>query len=122
MSDVIEPFEPQFSDAQVEDAKRRLAMTRYPDAETVEDWQQGLPLSYQQELVRYWQDNYDWQRVPERLNRYDNFRTEIDGVSLHFLHIRSTHSPARPLMMKHGWPGSVLEFLGVIDSLTNPTQ
>jgi len=122
VSDVIEPFEPQFSDALVEDAKRRLAMTRYPDAETVEDWQQGLPLSYQQELVRYWQDNYDWQRVPERLNRYDNFRTEIDGVSLHFLHIRSTRSAARPLLMTHGWPGSVLEFLGVIESLTNPTQ
>ena len=122
MSDVIEPFEPEFSDAMVSEAKRRLAMTRYPDAETVEDWRQGLPLSYQQELVRYWQDNYDWQRVPERLNRYDNFRTEIDGVSLHFLHIRSTHSAASPLLMTHGWPGSVLEFLDVIESLTNPTQ
>ena len=122
MSNSIEPFEPQFSKTMVDDVQRRLQATRYPDAEIVEDWQQGLPLSYQQELVRYWQHNYDWQRVPTRLNRYDNFRTEIDGVGIHFLHIRSAHSAATPLLMTHGWPGSVLEFLDVVQPLTNPTQ
>jgi len=122
VSNLIEHFEPHFSDTMVDDVLRRLELTRYPDAETVEDWQQGVPLSYQQELIRYWRHDYDWQRVPTRLNRYDNFTTQIDGISIHFLHIRSAHSTATPLLMTHGWPGSVLEFLDVIEPLTNPTQ
>jgi pimeloyl-ACP methyl ester carboxylesterase len=122
VNNVITPFEAHFSEAMLEDVKRRLERTRYPDAETVEDWQQGLPLSYQQELVRHWQQDYDWQRVPSRLNRFDNFTTEIDGINIHFLHIRSPHSAATPLLMTHGWPGSVLEFLEVITPLSDPTQ
>lgn len=106
----------------IEDALSRLERTRYPDAETVEDWQQGLPLSYQQELIRHWQQDYDWQRVPRRLNRHENFITRIDGLNIHFLHIRSPHSAATPLLMTHGWPGSVLEFMDVIDPLTDPTR
>ena len=95
----------------IEDVLRRLEQTRYPDAETVEDWKQGLPLSYQQELIRHWRHDYDWQRVPQRLNQYQNFMAQIDGINIHFLHIRSPHSAATPLLMTHGWPGSVLEFL-----------
>ena len=106
----------------IEDVLRRLEQTRYPDAETVEDWKQGLPLSYQQELIRHWRHDYDWQRVPQRLNQYQNFMAQIDGINIHFLHIRSPHSAATPLLMTHGWPGSVLEFLDVIDPLTDPTK
>ena len=118
----IEPFEPHFSDTQIDDVLSRLKLTRYPDAETVDDWRQGIPLSYQQELVRHWLDDYDWQRVPAALNRYDNFITQIEGINIHFLHVRSPHSSATPLLMTHGWPGSVLEFLDVIDPLTDPTK
>jgi pimeloyl-ACP methyl ester carboxylesterase len=88
----------------------------------VEDWQQGLPLSYCQELVRYWREEYDWQRVPSLLNQYGNFVTDIDGIKIHFLHIRSPHTQAQPLLITHGWPGSVLEFLNIIGPLTDPTQ
>ena len=122
MSPLIEHFTPSFESALIESTRSRLATTRFPDAETVEDWQQGLPPHYRQELVRYWLDDYDWQRVPTRLSAFDNFVTEIDGLPIHFLHIRSPHSDAQPLLMTHGWPGSVLEFLDVIAPLTNPTQ
>ena len=122
MDSAIEHFEPRFDDAAIEDAVQRLTQTRFPNAETVEDWQQGVPLSYCQELVRYWRDDYDWQRVPSLLNQYDNFITEIDGIKIHFLHIRSPHTQAQPLLITHGWPGSVLEFLDIIEPLSDPTQ
>ena len=122
MDSAIEHFEPRFDDAAIEDAIHRLTQTRFPDAETVEDWQQGVPLSYSQELVRYWRDDYDWQRVPSLLNQYDNFITEIEGLKIHFLHIRSPHTQAQPLLITHGWPGSVLEFLDIIGPLSDPTQ
>ena len=121
MSPLIEHFTPSFESALIESTRGRLATTRFPDAETVEDWRRGLPLHYCQELVRYWLDDYDWRRVPTRLSAFDNFITEIDGLPIHFLHIRSPHSDAQPLLMTHGWPGSVLEFLDVIAPLTNPT-
>jgi len=121
MSNSLDHFRPTFDPAAIEDAKSRLAKTRFPSAETVEDWQQGMPLSYCQELVRYWREDYDWERVPQQLNQFDNLITEIDGLQIHCLHIRSPHSDARPLLITHGWPGSVLEFLNIIEPLTNPT-
>ena len=114
-------FEPQFDPAAVQDALRRLEQTRFPNAETVEDWQQGIPLSYCQELVRYWREDYDWQRVPRQLSQYENLFTEISGLGIHCLHIRSPHTQAQPLLITHGWPGSVLEFLNIIEPLTDPT-
>ena len=120
MDSAIEHFEARFDDAAIQDAIQRLTQTRFPDAETVEDWQQGVPLSYCQELVRYWREEYDWQRVPSLLNQYDNFITEIEGIKIHFLHIRSPHTQAQPLLITHGWPGSVLEFLDIIGPLSDP--
>ena len=122
MNTLIEHFEPAFDSALIDSTRDRLANTRFPEAETVEDWQQGLPLHYCQELTRYWRDDYDWQRVPRRLSAFDNLMTEIDGLPIHFLHIRSPHSSAQPLLMTHGWPGSILEFMDIIGPLTNPTQ
>ena len=114
-------FEPQFDTAAVQDAIRRLEQTRFPNPETVEDWQQGIPLSYCQELVRYWREDYDWQRVPRQLSQYENLFTEISDLGIHCLHIRSPHTQAQPLLITHGWPGSVLEFLNIIEPLTDPT-
>ena len=122
MNTLIEHFEPAFDSALIDSTRDRLTNTRFPEAETVEDWQQGLPLHYCQELVRYWLDDYDWQRVPKRLSAFDNLMTDIDGLPIHFLHIRSPHSDAQPLLMTHGWPGSILEFVDIIDPLTNPTE
>lgn len=118
----ILPFSPSFSPAAVEDLVARLRRTRYPNAETVEDWSQGVPLSYQQELVAYWARDYDHQRAPSRLNKFANFKTEIDGLNIHFIHQRSRHTSATPLLITHGWPGSVLEYVDLIDALTNPTE
>jgi len=122
MSHPILAFPPEFSDSAIQDARRRLSATRYPDAETVDDWQQGLPLHYCQELARYWLEDYDWARVPESLSQFENLKTEIEGLSVHFLHIRSPHTNARPLLITHGWPGSVLEFTALVGPLTDPTQ
>ena len=114
-------FEPQFDTAAVQDAIRRLEHARFPNPDTVEDWQQGIPLSYCQELVRYWREDYDWQRVPRQLSQYENLFTEISDLGIHCLHIRSPHTQAQPLLITHGWPGSVLEFLNIIEPLTDPT-
>ena len=121
-SEAIYPFSPSFNSSAIDDLLSRLRQTRYPNAETVEDWSQGVPLSYQQELVDYWMTDYDPSRVPSRLNQYDNFKTEISGLNIHFIHHRSPHSSATPLLITHGWPGSVLEYLDVIEALTNPTK
>jgi epoxide hydrolase len=120
MADEVIPFQVRIDDAQIEDLRARLARTRWPDRETVEDWSQGIPLSYVQELCRYLERDYDMRRLEARLNAHPQFRTEIDGVGIHFLHIRSPHKGALPLIMTHGWPGSVIEFLGVIEPLTEP--
>lgn len=116
----IKPFTITISDEQIEDLRQRLARTRWPEAETVDDWSQGIPLAYTTEVVEYWQRDYDMQRLAERLNAYDNFITEIDGLDIHFMHIRSPNPDARPLLLTHGWPGSVVEFLKVIGPLTDP--
>ena len=116
----IRPFTIEISDAEIEDLRQRLAHTRWPEAETPDDWSQGIPLAYTQEVVRYWQTEYDMQRLANRLNAQPNFLTEIDGLDIHFMHIRSSHDNAEPLILTHGWPGSVVEFLKVIEALTEP--
>ena len=100
---------------------QRLSNTRWPEQELVDDWSQGTPLNYLQDLCRYWADDYDWRRCEAEINQYPQFMTEIEGVDIHFLHIESPHSNAQPLVMTHGWPGSIVEFLKVIKPLTNPT-
>jgi epoxide hydrolase len=118
----IEPILPQFDPDQIDDLKTRLAMTRLPEAEAVNDWEQGIPLGYVRELLNYWQSDYDWNRCTDLLNPYPQFLAEIDGLSIHFLHVKSPRADAKPLIMTHGWPGSVLEFLDVIEPLTNPAD
>ena len=118
----IRPFTPSISTEILEDLIQRLKRTRLPEAETVEDWSQGVPLSYQAELLNYWTNDYDFSRLERRLGAFDNFVTDIDGVEIHFIHKRSQHTAATPLLITHGWPGSVLEYLDILDALTDPTQ
>jgi pimeloyl-ACP methyl ester carboxylesterase len=122
MSDSITPFKIAIDAAQLDDLKRRLRATRWPDKETPSDWSQGIPLAYVQELCRYWEKDYDWRAREALLNRFPQFRTTIDGVGIHFIHVRSPHADALPLVMTHGWPGSIVEFQKVIEPLTNPTK
>jgi len=122
MSDAITPFQIAIDDAQLVDLKRRLAATRWPDKETPSDWSQGIPLSYVKELCNYWEKDYDWRKREALLNRFPQFRTTIDGVGIHFIHVRSPHANALPLVMTHGWPGSIVEFQKVIGPLTDPTK
>ena len=103
------------------DLRRRLAQTRLPDRETVADYSQGVPLKTVEQLLRYWQTDYNWRKVEARINAVPNFITEIDGVDIHFIHARSKHENALPLIVTHGWPGSVIEQLKIIEPLTNPT-
>ena len=117
----INPFRIAVPDADLADLKDRLARTRWPEAECVDDWTQGIPLSYTRELAEYWANEYDWRAREAALNRFDQFTTEIDGLDIHFLHVRSPHPEAMPLIVTHGWPGSVVEFHKVIEPLTNPT-
>ncbi len=120
MADAITPFRIETSEAELDDLRRRVRATRYPEAETVEDWSQGAPLAYVKELAAYWADAHDWRRCEAALNALPQFKTDIDGLGIHFLHVRSPEPAARPLIMTHGWPGSVLEFLEVIGPLTDP--
>ena len=121
MTETLMPFRITATDEQLADLKRRLAATRWPDKEPCDDWSQGTPLAYTQELCRYWADAYDWRARAARLNRFAQFTTHIDGVDIHFMHVRSKHENALPLVMSHGWPGSVAEFHKVIEPLTDPT-
>ncbi len=116
----IEPFSIHATDEQLADLQSRLRNTRWPDRETVDDWSQGIPLSYVQELCRYWADTYDWRTREALLNRFDQFRTSVDGLGIHFIHQRSPHPQARPLLITHGWPGSIVEFHKVIEPLVDP--
>lgn len=118
----IKPFTVEISEHASTDLKTRLGMTRWAEKETPDDWSQGIPLDYTREVVTYWRDEYDMQRLADRLNVYDNFLTEIDGVNIHFLHVKSSQADARPLILTHGWPGSVVEFLKVIGPLTEPQE
>jgi epoxide hydrolase len=118
----IKPFGINASDEQLEDLKRRLCHTRWPDAEVVDDWSQGMPLAYTREVCRYWAEEYDWRAREARINSFPQFKTEIDGLGIHFIHVRSPEKNALPLVMTHGWPGSVVEFLKVIEPLSDPTS
>jgi pimeloyl-ACP methyl ester carboxylesterase len=120
VSDEITPFRVDVSSAEIDDLRERLGLTRWPERETVEDWSQGVPLGYLQELCRYWVDEYDWSRRQDRLNSFAQYRTEIDGLGIHFVHVPSPHAGALPLILTHGWPGSVVEFLDIIGPLTDP--
>ena len=117
----VRPFRINVSQEALMDLKRRLNATRWPDKETVPDRSQGAQLSSMEELVRYWGTQYDWRKVESRLNSYPNFITNIDGVDIQFIHVKSKEKNALPLIVTHGWPGSVIEQLKIIDPLTNPT-
>jgi len=125
VTDEILPFAIDVPDEQLEDLLRRLRHTRWPEAETVagsgEPWSQGMPLHWAQELCRYWAEDYDWRSTEARLNALPQYRTVIDDLAIHFIHVRSPHEHAMPLVLTHGWPGSVVEFLKVIGPLTDPT-
>ncbi|MEE4361705.1 MAG: epoxide hydrolase [Pseudomonadales bacterium] len=124
MSDAVTPFRVATPERDLEDLRERLARVRLPDAETVDDWNQGVPLAYVRELVDYWRDHYDWRRGEALLNGFPQYRTQLDGpggpLGIHFLHVRSPNPEALPLLITHGWPGSVLEFHKVIGPLTDP--
>jgi pimeloyl-ACP methyl ester carboxylesterase len=117
----IRPFQAHVPEAALVDLRRRIADTRWPDRETVTDRSQGNQLDTLQKIVRYWGADYDWRKVEARLNALPMFMTEIDGVDIHFIHVRSRNESALPLIVTHGWPGSVIEQLKIIDPLTNPT-
>lgn len=115
--DNIRAFTIEVPQAALDDLKGRLARTRWPEKETVDDWDQGVPLAYAQELAAYWRDDHDWRVVEARLNALPNYLATVDGLDIHFLHVLSANPIARPLVLTHGWPGSVLEFLDVIEPL-----
>jgi epoxide hydrolase len=121
MSEEIRPFKIHVEHAELEDLKRRLRSTRWPDEQTVGDWSQGIPLDYVQKVCDYWAREYNWRKTEARLNAPPQFQTDLDGVSIYFLHIRSRHDDALPLILTHGWPGSIIEFLKVLPALTDPT-
>jgi pimeloyl-ACP methyl ester carboxylesterase len=115
----VEPFSVAVGDDEIADLRERLARTRWPEAETVDGWSQGLPLAYARELCAYWADGYDF-GLADRVNAFPGFRTTVDGLGIHFLHVRSPEEGALPLVLTHGWPGSIVEFLQVIGPLTDP--
>ncbi len=121
VSEAILPFALAIAEQTLADLRARLKATRWPERETVSDWSQGVPLAKIQGLCAHWAHGYDWRRCETRLNSIGQFQTRIDGINIHFLHVRSPHAGAAPLILTHGWPGSVVEFLEVIGPLTDPT-
>ena len=119
---LVRPFQVSFPDSELMELGRRVKATRWPERETVDDDSQGVPLAMMQKLVGYWSKDYDWRKCERKLNALPNFITEIDGLDIHFLHIRSPHEDALPLIITHGWPGSIIEQLKVIGPLTDPTD
>ncbi|MCP5181995.1 MAG: alpha/beta fold hydrolase [Pseudomonadales bacterium] len=120
MSDAIRPFRIAIADAELDDLRQRLRDVRWPDRETPDDWSQGVPLAYAREFCTYWREGYDWRAREARLNAFPQFVTTIDGLDVHFIHARSPHDTARPIVITHGWPGSVVEFVKAIQPLTHP--
>ncbi|MDB1089556.1 epoxide hydrolase [Streptomyces sp. ACA25] len=120
MTPDITPYQPSIPESALTDLRERLARTRWPEAETVGDWSQGTPLAFVQELCDYWANEYDWRATEARLAALPQFRTSIDGLGVHFLHVRSSNPDATPLLMTHGWPSTVVEFLDIIELLTEP--
>jgi pimeloyl-ACP methyl ester carboxylesterase len=117
----IRPFHVDIPNEALDDLRRRIAATQWPERETVADQSQGVPLGMVQKLAHYWATDYDWRKCEEKLNALPQFTTEIDGLDIHFIHVRSEHEDALPLVVNHGWPGSVIEQLKIIDRLANPT-
>src|SRR5690348_16465582 len=117
----IRPFQVQFADAELADLRRRVRTTRWPDRETVPDTTQGVQLATMRALAEYWATEYDWRKGEAKLNSYPQFTTEIDGLEIHFIHVKSKHENALPIIITHGWPGSIIEQLKIIEPLTDPT-
>jgi hypothetical protein len=120
-STAIRPFRVHFADEKLTDLRRRILATQWPEKETVADESQGVPLATMRELARYWATDYDWRKCEAKLNALPQFVTTIDGLDIHFIHVRSKEKNALPLIINHGWPGSIIEQLKIIDPLTNPT-
>ena len=120
MNAAVRPFRIDIAESVLDDLRARLRHTRWPDRELVDDWSQGVPLAYVRDVAEYWAERYDWRSREVALNRFDHFLTEIDGVDIHFIHQRSPHPGAMPLVITHGWPGSVVEFHKVIEPLVDP--
>ena len=118
----VTPFKVSVPQSAIDDLKRRLASTRWPERETVSDWSQGVPLQKAKALVAYWHDKYDWRRFEARINAFPQYRTQIDGLGIHFIHVRSPQPNALPIILTHGWPGSVVEFMEVIGPLSDPAR
>jgi pimeloyl-ACP methyl ester carboxylesterase len=116
----IRPFHIDIPEEALDDLRRRIKATQWPEEETVGDESQGVPLATMHKLARYWATQYDWRRVEARLNALPQFMTEIDGLDIHFIHVRSQHEDALPLIVNHGWPGSIIEQLKIIERLTDP--
>jgi hypothetical protein len=117
----IRPFQVNIPEADLGDMRRRINATRWPEKETVADFSQGVPLATVVKLAKYWATAYDWRKVETQLNAVPNFITEIDGLDIHFIHVRSKHENALPVIITHGWPGSIVEQLKLVEPLTNPT-
>src|SRR5918992_4344146 len=118
----VRPFHIDVPEEDLDDLRRRIAATQWPERETVSDESQGVPLATMQKLARHWAAEYDWRRCEAELNALPQFITEIDGIDIHFIHVRSQHDDALPLVVNHGWPGSIIEQLKIIDRLTDPTS
>ena len=117
----VRQFQIDFPEAELDELRRRVNVTRWPEQETVTDDSQGVRLALMQDLARYWGSEYDWHSCQDRLNALPNFMTEVDGLGIHFIHVRSQHEDALPMIVTHGWPGSIIEQLKIIEPLTNPT-
>src|SRR5438093_2341572 len=117
----IRPFHVSVPEDELVELRRRVQATRWPSKELVQDWSQGVQLATLRELARYWASEYDWRRCEAKLNALPQFTTEIDGLDVHFIHVKSPHENALPLVITHGWPGSVVEMLEVVGPLTDPT-
>jgi pimeloyl-ACP methyl ester carboxylesterase len=120
MRDEVEQFRIEFAPSELTDLRDRLTRTRWPEKETVDDWSQGVPLAYLRDLCGYWADGYDWPATQARLNELPHFRTTLDGLGVHFVHVRSPYADALPLVITHGWPGSIIEFEKVLGPLSDP--
>src|SRR5260370_34570486 len=116
----IRPFRIEATETELEDLRRRLLATRWPEPETVDDWSQGVPLSYLKDVIDYWARDYDWRSREAQLNRFPQYKTRLADIDIHFIHVRSAHEHALPLLMTHGWPGSVVEFQKVLEPFTDP--
>src|SRR5581483_9721417 len=117
----IHPFQVNVPETELTELRRRINATRWPERETVSDATQGVQLATMQALAQYWAKDYDWRKIEAKLNALPQFITEIDGLDIHFIHVRSKHENAMPLIVTHGWPGSIIEQMKIIDPLTNPT-